>query len=132
MCLSTISVCCGSLGVLQINRIPQGCGKDCSARREREKEDNAMKKDEHPTNTTAGEEECACACERSANSCPVFCDGVRYGFLCHMGALSHGARTVQCFWGVHPTSNPLNGPSQNHTQGPNFCTLRHFAGIPGI
>ena len=36
----------------------------------------------------------------------------------------HGARTVQCFWNVHPSFYPVEQPPQNHTQGPNFCTLR--------
>ena len=29
------------------------------------------------------------------------------------GALSHGARTVQCFWDGCPTCTPLNGPHRN-------------------
>ena len=30
-----------------------------------------------------------------------------------LGALSHGARTVQCFWDGCPTCTPLNGPHRN-------------------
>ena len=38
-----------------------------------------------------------------------------------MGELSHGTRTVQCFWNIHPASTPLNSPHRTTPKVPIFA-----------